>query len=311
MGVWVRNNPIDIAEKTHHRNKVLSSIGYNDIDRAFLRKLKNEEKIKYVQISGELPSAGYKKIDKILAIRPDITFRIYGLYNYAHFDLSFLQRMPHLHRPAIDCHLRDTPDLIDFNLLTTLKLKTLKLDAFDLRDYSFIQHLSEDLEELLIMADTTGAKVNFDCSWLLRYHNLRELWLGKKAKKNIACLKELEYLKALHLRGIKLSDFTILEQMQLEKLSLLWNSNSDLHALSALKTLKEIKLWRINKLSDVSFLAELTDLEQIKLKDLKHVVSLPNLSHHTHLQKIVLDNTGIPFDDLDPAIRSIVTRYDL
>lgn len=33
------------------------------------------------------------------------------------------------------------------------------------------------------MADTMGAGIRFDCTWLLKYKNLHTLWLGKKAKK--------------------------------------------------------------------------------------------------------------------------------
>ncbi len=86
--------------------------------------------------------------------------------------------------------------------------------------------------------------------------------------------------------------------MNLEKLALLWNSNNDLHELAKLKNLKEIELWRINKLSDISFIEELTNLEIIKLRDLKHIISLPDLSNHVNLQSIFLIDTGIDIKTL-------------
>ena len=77
--------------------------------------------------------------------------------------------MPHLRSLRIDCHLRDWNNMIDFNILTKLNLKSLYLNAFELKDYTFIKNLSKNLEELLIYADTMGSSIYFDCKWLLQY----------------------------------------------------------------------------------------------------------------------------------------------
>lgn len=58
--------------------------------------------------------------------------------------------------------MRDWQNGLDFNVLTKLNLKSLSLNAFDLRDYSFINHLSKNIEKLLIFADTMGGSINFD-----------------------------------------------------------------------------------------------------------------------------------------------------
>lgn len=144
------------------------------------------------------------------------------------------------------------------------------------KSYEFIQNLSDELEVLIIMADTMGPGIKFDCTWLLKYQNLQTLWLGKKAKKNIESISRLSKLKSLCLRGIKLTDLSFLYKLNLEKLALLWNSNNNLHELANLKNLKELELWRINKLSDISFIEELTNLEILKLQDLKHINCLPD-----------------------------------
>lgn len=83
----------------------------------------------------------------------------------------------------------------------------------------------------------------------------------EESQENIESISQLPKLKSLSLRGIKLTDFSFLYKMNLEKLALLWNSNNNLHELAALNNLKEIELWRINKLSDISFIEELTNLE--------------------------------------------------
>ena len=240
-----------------------------------------------------MPDKAYQVIDQILTLRPDITFRLFHFLCEDTIDIAFLKKMPHLSRLAIDIHLRDRQEAINLDVLTTLKLKELILDCFDLRDYGFVQNLSDGLENLTIMADTMGPGVNFDCSWLLKYNKLNTLWLGKKTKKNLECISQISSLKALSLRGIKLTDFSWLKQMQLESFALLWNSNNDLHELAELKGLKEIELWRINKLSDISFMEDLKELETIKLQDLKHITRLPDLSKHTKLQRVFLLGVAI------------------
>jgi hypothetical protein len=105
------------------------------------------------------------------------------------------------------------PERINFDVLTELNLRLLQLECFELKNYEFIKNLSDKIEELCIMADTMGAGVKFDCSWLLKYKRLNSLWLGKKAKKNLECISEMPSIKSLSLRGIKISDFSFLFQM--------------------------------------------------------------------------------------------------
>lgn len=310
MGVWLKKNFIEISQTTSKPGTILERYSYKDIDEEFIAAIVNDEKIKCVQIADALPDEAYTVIDSILARKPELYFRIYGLYDYSKFDISFLKSMSHLSKLRIDCHLRAYPDMIDFNILTKLNLKALHLDAFDLRDYSFLQSLSDGLEELLLNADTMGGAIKFDCEWLLRYKDLRSLWLGKKAKKNIECIAGLPVLESLALRGIKLTDFEFLKQMNLQKLRLLWNSNNDLEELQYLTTLKEIELWRINKLDNIDFISKLTNLEVIRLQDLKHVTKLPDLSELHNLSKLVLDNTGIEIETVKSDLRDKIEFFN-
>lgn len=311
MGAYICfDRHIHIANKTWS-NGVLSHLGYEDIDEQTLNEIVNNKKLKWIQISGYLPNEGYEKIDHILSLRPDITFRLFHFLDNDDVDISFLLNMPHVKRlriDSIDC--RNNPQRINLSVLSELNPVSLRIECFDLRDYEFVQYLSDELEELSIMADTMSAGINFDCSWLLKYRNLQTLWLGKKAKKKIETISQLPKLKSLSLRGIKITDFSFLCQMNLEKLALLWNSNNNLHELAELKSLKEIELWRINKLSDISFIKELTNLEVIKLQDLKHVNNLPDLSKHTNLQNIFLIDTGIDVNVLPDYLQEKVSNWD-
>lgn len=311
MGACIRfDRHIHIANETWSSG-VLSHLGYADINDQMLNEIVNNKKLKWIQISEYLPDEAYQRIDQILSMRPDITFRLFNFLQDDEVDISFLMNMTHLKKLRIDCiDLRNNPDRINLSILAELNLKSLCIDCFDLKNYEFIQNLSAELEELSIMADTTGSGVKFDCTWLLKYENLQTLWLGKKVKKNIDKIGQLSKLKSLSLRGIKLTDFSFLYQMNLEKLSLLWNSNNNLQDLARLKTIKEIELWRINKLSDISFIEELTNLEIIRLQDLKHVTCLPDLSKHTNLQRIFLIDTGIDVKKLPNYLQEKVSNWD-
>lgn len=301
---------IHIANKTWSKG-VLRHLGYEDIDEQTLNEIVNNKKLKWIQISDYLPNEAYRKIDQILSERPDITFRLFHFLNNDEVDISFLMDMPHVKKVQIDCiEFKNNPKRINLSVLAELNLKSLHIECFDLRDYEFIQNLSDELEELSIMADTMGPGIKFDCIWLLKYKNLQTLWLGKKAKKNIESISQLPKLKSLSLRGIKLTDFSFLYKMNLEKLALLWNSNNNLHELAALNNLKEIELWRINKLSDISFIEELTNLEIIKLQDLKHVNCLPDLRKHANLQSLFIIDTGIDIKELPNYLQEKVSNWD-
>lgn len=311
MGAYICfDRHIHIANKTR-ANGVIKLLGYADIDEQKLNEIVNNKKLNWVQVSDDLPEEAYQKIDQILLRRPDITFRLFHFMDNNEVDLTFLMNMPHLRRLRIDSiDLRNNHERINLSVLTELKLKSLHIECFDLRDYEFIQNLSDELEELYVMADTMGPGIRFDCKWLLRYKNLHTLWLGKKAKKNIESISQLNELRSLSLRGIKLTDFSFLRQLHLEKLALLWNSNNNLQELAELKSLKEIELWRINLLSDISFIGELTNLEVIKLQDLKRVTCLPDLSRHAKLQRIFLMDTGIDIKKLPDYLQEKVSRWD-
>lgn len=92
--------------------------------------------------------------------------------------------MPHMKRLRIDCiDFKSNTNRINLSVLAELSLKSLRMECFDLIDYEFIQNLSDELEELLIMADTMGAGIRFDCTWLLKYKTCIHYGLGKSQEK--------------------------------------------------------------------------------------------------------------------------------
>ena len=181
MGAYISlTNFVHIAEKSW-TNGPIKKLGYEDVDDRVINDIVNNKKIKCIQISEYLPDGAYQIIDKILSLRSDITFRLFHFLQEDTVDITFLLNMTHLTKLRIDCiDFKNNKQRINFDVLAKLPLKSFHIDCFDLRNYEFIKNLSDDLEELVIMADTMGPGIQFDCAWLLKYENLKSLWLCKK-----------------------------------------------------------------------------------------------------------------------------------
>ena len=299
-------NHIHIAEEAFG-NGVMKGFGYNDISSEMLEEIAQDKRIKWVQISEELPEKAYPMIDRIFEKRQDLYFRIFSIYGDKTFDISVLEQMPHLSKVWIDAHLRENKNAINLEYLCKLpNLKGLHLDLFDRRDYTFTNNLSSDLEELIIFADTMSGAIQFDCKWLLQYKELCSLYLGKKAKKNLEIISRISKLKNLSLRGIKVADFSFLKELHLESFALLWCGNTDLSGLGELESLRELELWRIMKLENLDFISRLVNLETLKLQDLKHITMLPDLSRLKKLTNIQIDNVPIDLDIIDESVRRLI-----
>ncbi|MDE7197549.1 MAG: hypothetical protein K2O15_01555 [Lachnospiraceae bacterium] len=305
---------IDFTQHIHiskrsSENGVLKYVGYKDITLEVIDEIAQNERIKWIQINENLPDRAYQEIDRILAGRPDLYFRVFGIGTYGNetFDLSVLGQMPHLSRVRIDGHLKKNREAVNPEYLCKLpNLKGVHLTLFDYLDYSFIKELTPDLEELILSADTMGKAVQFDCEWLSNFEKLHTLFLGKKAKKHIGSIGRISSLKSLSLNGIKVEDFSFLKKLNLEFFALLWCGNSDLTTLGDLTSLRKLELWRVMKLDNLDFIRNLVNLETLKLQDLKHITTLPDLKNLTKLADIQIDNVPIDLESLDESVRKLV-----
>lgn len=307
MGAKVNfSNHIEIANRSAE-NGVIKKIGYREISDELVRQIAENQMIKRIQISEPLPDEAFGLIDAILCRRPDIRFRIYGLHGADRLDLSVLKGMKHLTGIWLDFSVKDRREFADLRVLCELPgLRTLQLNVFDWKDYSFLKDLSENLEELVLFADTSSGGIQFDCGWLLRYSGLHTLYLGKKAKKNIEAIGCLPNLKKVTLQGIKLNDFSFMKELNLEQFSLRWCGSSDLGQLGEFISLKHLELWRILKLEDISFIGRLVNLETLSLIDLAHIRELPDMSELTKLKDIRLENVPIDLEKADGRLREII-----
>ena len=98
MGTYINlSNYIHIAIKSH-TNGFLKWVGYKDIDDEVINDIVNNKEIKTIQISESLPDEAYQIIDKLLSLRPDITFRLWDFIEEDKVDISFLLKIIAIYR---------------------------------------------------------------------------------------------------------------------------------------------------------------------------------------------------------------------
>lgn len=267
-----------------------------DVTESIIHQISEEKLIKRVQISDYISNTVLEKLNRLFILRPDISFRVYGgadkKFGYGDdfnsWNLDFLRFVPDVQNIVIgDFEYKNT----DLSILSSLSnLKSLTLDIYDLRDFSFVKTLSSRLEHLYIDAVLKNGKPVFDCQWLLRFKNLQSLFLGK-LDKNLESIVGLSQLKKLELRAVKNKDLSFLKQTPINDLSIWWcdGSKIDLTVLSDFRTLRQLRLIRISKLDDISFVSTLTGLERLELILLANITKIPNLSNLNKLTEVYID----------------------
>ena len=267
-----------------------------DVTESVIQQIIEEKLIKRVQISDYIPDAVLKKLNRIFISRPDISFRVYGGADktsgygddFNGWNLDFLRFIPDVQNIVIDGFEYKNTDL---SILSSLSnLKSLKLEIYDLRDFSFVKTLSSRLEHLHIDADLKSGKPVFDCRWLLCLTNLKSLFLGK-LDYNLEDIIGLSQLRKLELRAVKNKDLSFVKRMAVEDLSILWcdSSKIDLTVLNGFRTLRRLKLFRISKLDDLSFVSTLRGLEKLELIWLANITKIPNFAKLKNLTEIYID----------------------
>ena len=264
-----------------------------DVTESIIHQISEEKLIKRVQISDYIPNTVLEKLNRLFILRPDISFRVYGgadkKFGYGDdfngWNLDFLRFVPDVQNIVIgDFEYKNT----GLSILSSLSnLKSLTLDIYDLRGFSFVNTLPSQLEHLHIDADLKSGKPVFDCQWLLRLKNLQSLFLGK-LDKNLEAIVGLSQLRKLELRAVKNKDLSFLKQMLIKDLSILWCDSSKID-LTVFRTLRQLKLFRISKLDDISFVSTLTGLEKLELIWLANITKIPNLANLNNLAEVCID----------------------
>lgn len=259
-----------------------------EINDEIICKIIKNKNIDTIQIDYPIPNELICKINQVFLNRPDIMFRIYGGYGeeFNGWNLNFLKGALAIERLTLNCFTYKKTDLS--SLKNMKNLRYLNMDIYDLKDYSFINDISDSIEELSITADVSSSKALFDCKWLLRFKKLNALHLAK-TDTNLKSIAELKKLRKLKLRSIKTSDLSFLKELPITDLSIIWCAKQSLLTLKNFSTLRCLELFRIAKLDDISFINTLSNLETIKLFWLSNITRLPDVSNLKHLKTIEID----------------------
>ena len=253
-----------------------------ELNDVLLHAIVSDLSITTVQTENVLNKSALIWIDHLLALREDITFRVFGSDIV---DLSFLQDLPHLRRLSVD--LYDFPSL---DCLCGLPLRTLSVNTLE-TDYTFVQALCPELESLSIAPESSG-RIRFDCAWLARFPKLHTLYL-RKVKTHVETLAQLPALKTLALRGIN-TDLCFLKDSSVETLAIHWGNKAQLDSLACNSKLCSLELWRINGLDTLSFATGLSSLHTLRLLDLPKISSLAPLRQ---LPRLTLIESNRMFDE--------------
>lgn len=283
MGAYVNySNRVEFLTKKW--NGLMDQYSFEELDEQLVAQIVDNQRISTVQICEYIPESKLALVDKIFSARPDLTFRIYHFLDENQCDLRFLTKLPSVKKLSVD-YIENVTHL---EALKELSLTSLYLCIFDLKDYSILRELPLELEELSLYSEAKG-KVNFDAEWLLRYENLKELYLGKLSK-GIKSIQHIKSLKKLSLRGIKADSLEFLKNSNVTNLAVHWCSMSDLSSLQDNDKIEHFELWRVLKLEDLSFLNTMTNLKSLMLQDLSNIKEFPKIENCHSLQEIYLDN---------------------
>ncbi len=264
------------------------------VDDAVINEIIDNPESAVIQISDYISENTLRKLNVVFVKRPDIQFRVYGRRNYPDFDgwnLQFLSLLPAVERLSIDSfECLDS----DFEVLQSLSgLKELRMEVFNIKDYSFVKILPVQIENLTIIAEMKSGRAKFDCNWLLRLPLLHTLFLGK-IDKNLESIIAFDRLRNLTLQGVGVKDLSFLKQLRIESLTISWcNVNKiDWNSLRDFSTIRYLKLFSIKKMDDISFITTLPRLEKLELIWMGAVVRLPDLSCLENLNEVYIDTAN-------------------
>ncbi|ASP18281.1 leucine-rich repeat domain-containing protein [Neisseria sp. 23W00296] len=241
----------------------------------------------YVQTARSLAKIGadnLKKLnERIFAKHPHIALRLYWQKKP---NLTLLRHLPDLQNLWVE-NDNEHPATHLEALARLPKLKSLVLTADGLDNLDFLQHVSPDLEKLLLRCDYHKAK--FNLAPVARLQKLKFLSIGNCEKGLPELIPRLPGLETLHLRSIsnKISNLDFLAQSEkLQSLTLQLCGVGNLDALARLPRLRYVQLWRTPKISSLSPIAALPNLQYLFIETMNGISALPDFSRAAKLRRI-------------------------
>lgn len=200
-------------------SKFSSSYSYKDVDKKFISEFKENKKIRCIQISKDLPDAALRVADKLLAERPDVVFRLFGMRDKSPFDLARILEMSSLKKLELDILVKSGYQRF-VNLQEIAKIEeldTLRLDVFGNVDLGFLQQMTQ-LKHFYLLIQSGKIRIE-DSFWETQcFHSLR---LGKKAVPYVYQIKDNSSIQRLVLFQTKLNDYSFLKNIHMKELYLI------------------------------------------------------------------------------------------
>lgn len=249
-------------DKNASDEEIINTIVNSNCDRIQTYSEPNEDEI---SILNEI----YKK-------NPNIGFRF---LNYTpDVDISFLLKIYNLRTLYLD----SSPS-INIDVLEKMKLTTLSLSCFRVKDYSFLRNVDSSIKSLTI--DLEDKTFKMDINDILHMENLETLKI-RNVQKGLDKIVEFKNLNSLLLRSISIKDYSFLKEMNVRKLSLYFQKPEYFNTFGINEKIEVINLWRNPKLSDLSFLLQFPNLKKLIITDQTRITNIPDLTSLSKLEEV-------------------------
>jgi hypothetical protein len=210
-----------------------------------------------VQFSSALTESEYRQIADLLRTRPDVALRAYGDYRKTLSSLDFLKHFPFLKR-------------FHFNL-------------FELKDFSGLSHLPDEVVDLAIGQFRT---TKFSLQNIRRFRDLTSLFVSAPVK-DAELLADFPNLRELSLTSFRFPNGSVLPSLQrVHKLSVSLGSLSEPAELGELIKLQSLSLCWVRRLRSLDWLPRLVNLKHLSLNTLSGIETLPPLGNLEQLEHV-------------------------
>lgn len=224
--------------------------------------------------------------DKVFQHYKALPLRFFG---YDNFDLAIFDDMPE-YFALENLHIEVYRDIMHLEKLANFNhLKSLFLDfgfKKEATDLSFVATLPADLEQFYLGYNEKSIKT--DLSPLGHFKYLKTLSL-KCVERNLeSILPKFHQLEQLHLRSVsKLKSLDCIQHLtQLKSLVLQIAGFENLQALTHLKNVEYLQLWRLNKINNLDFVSQMHGLQFLFIETLNDVNHFPKVADLNKLRRV-------------------------
>lgn len=217
-------------------------------------------------------------LNEILKRNPNITIRHYGGWGDSVIDISYLTKLSHMKNLWLDIYSK----ISNIEILQELKLESLGINCFNVKNYSFLRNLSPSISDLTLLFEDKSYKI--DINDIVHLKDLKKLGI-RNVKKGLDKLVEFKNLKELSLRSISINDYSFLKEMNVSKIYLGFQKSEYFNTFGLNEKIEEVSLWRNSNLTDLSFLLQFPNLKKIIISSQSKVENIPNLTSLNKLEE--------------------------